>query len=53
MREWKTRSWSVSLPGPGGWAALKVGKLRVAGMLPVVNVTGVEPVPSLNPCRIS
>ena len=50
--EWKTMSWSGSLPGPGGWLTVKVGKVNVAGRLPVVKSTGAEPVPSLNTCRI-
>ena len=38
--------------GPGGWVAVKVGKVNVEGRAPVVKSTGAEPVPSLNTCRI-
>ena len=50
--EWKTMSWFVSLPGPGGWLAVKLGKAKVEGRAPVVKSRGAEPVPSLNTCRI-
>src|SRR3954451_9665599 len=46
-------SWSVSLPGPGDWLTVKGGKVKVDGRAPVVKSSGVEPVPSLNTCRIS
>ena len=46
--EWKTMSWSGSLPGPGGWLAVTVGKVNVEGRAPVVKSRGAEPVPSLN-----
>ena len=45
-------SWSKSLPGPGGCCTVKGGMTTDAGMAPVVNGRGTEPVPSLNTCRI-
>ena len=41
-----------SLPGPGGWLTVKVGKVNVEGRAPVVKSRGAEPVPSLSTCRI-
>src|SRR5207302_3114260 len=52
-REWRTMSWSESLPGPGGWLTVKVGKVNVEGRAPVVKSRGAEPVPSLRTSRIS
>src|SRR5437762_12065203 len=31
--EWRTMSWSRSLPGPGGWLTVKVGKVNVEGKI--------------------
>src|SRR5262249_50293816 len=46
-------SWSLSLPGPGGWLAVRAGIVKVGGRAPVVERKGAEPVPSPNTCRIS
>src|SRR5260370_15079757 len=51
--EWKTMSWSRSLPGPGGWLTVQVGNVNVEGRAPVVKSRGAEPVPSLRTSRIS
>src|SRR5260370_6040370 len=51
--EWKTMSWSRSLPGPGGWLTVQVGNVNVEGRAPVVKSCGAEPVPSLRTSRIS
>src|SRR5437660_43296 len=46
-------SWSRSLPGPGGCCTVKAGKVKFAGIAPVVKSRGAEPVPSLRTSRIS
>src|SRR3954469_6805965 len=46
-------SWLRSVPAVGACCTVKVGNLRLAGMLPVVNARGVETVPLSRTCLIS